>query len=170
MPLSEVLLPEFDEEAAVTRKHLERVPADKLDWQPHPKSMSMRRLAGHVANIPMWGVMTISEDSIDPAPQGGQPQQAPPSESVEQMLAHFDAQTAAMRKALAEASDEHLAKPWTLYMGGRELFSLPRQAVLRRMVLNHSVHHRAQLGVYLRLNGVAVPGAYGPSADDPQNV
>lgn len=169
MPLSEILLPEFDEESAVTRKTLERIPADKLDWQPHPKSMTMRRLASHLGNIPMWGVMTIEKDSLDLAPQGGEPQDDPPGESVEQILANFDARTAAMRAAIAGASDEHLAKPWTLCIGGHQLFSLPRQAVLRRMVMNHAVHHRAQLGVYLRLNGVAVPGPYGPSADDAQN-
>ncbi len=162
MTISESLLPEFDREMANTRKSLERVPEDKLGWKPHPKSQTMRRLAAHVANLPTWVVMAIQRDALDITP----PYRMPEPETCAALLAMFDHNVAEARAAIAGAADEHLLKTWTLLVGGREIFTLPRAAVLRSMVMNHLIHHRAQLCLYLRLNDVPVPGLYGPSADE----
>ena len=167
MTISESLLPEFDREMANTRKSLERVPEDKPDWKPHPKSHTMRWLAGHVANLPAWAVMAIQRDSIDLAPPGAPPPRTPEPDSCAALLEMFDKNAAEARAAIAGASDDHLLKTWTLLIGEREIFALPRVAVLRSSVMNHLIHHRAQLGVYLRLNDVPVPALYGPSADEP---
>jgi len=166
MPLNQSLLPEFDHEMANTRKTLERVPEDKFAWKPHEKSFSMVGLATHLATLPSWAVVTIQQDSIDIAPEGVPPPTNEPAKSREDLLATFDRNVAAARNALAEANDEALLKTWTLLKGGKEIFSLPRVAALRSFVMNHNVHHRAQLGVYLRLNDVPVPSIYGPSADE----
>jgi len=166
MGLNEVLLPEFDQEMTNTRKTLERVPEDKLGWKPHEKSGTMGWLATHLANIPSWVLSTIEKDSLDLAP-GGAPVALPPeAKSRQQILEAFDKNVAAARAAIAGASDAHLGKSWTLLFGGNPVFTLPRVAVLRSFVMNHSIHHRAQLGVYLRLNNVPVPAIYGPSADE----
>jgi uncharacterized damage-inducible protein DinB len=167
MPISEALLPEFDHEMAGTRKTLERVPEDKFGWKPHEKSMSMARLAQHLAEIPDWAVNTIEKDSLHIAPPGSGPfQMPPPPKSRQEVLEMFDKNVAAARKAIAGAADAHLMQPWTLQFQGKTLFTMPRIAVIRAHVMSHSIHHRAQLGVYLRLNNVAVPGMYGPSADE----
>jgi uncharacterized damage-inducible protein DinB len=166
MRLSETLLPEFDQEMAGTRKTIERVPEDKLDWRPHEKSATMRGLATHLANIPTWAVHAISKESIDIAPPGAPAQRVPPAASREEALAQFDRNVSAARDAIAGASDDELMRPWSLLSGGQAVFTLPRIAVLRSFVLNHSIHHRAQLGVYLRLNDVPVPSLYGPTADE----
>ena len=166
MPLNQSLLPEFDHEMANTRKTLERVPEGKFDWKPHEKSFSMGALATHLATLPSWGVVTIQQDSFDLAPGGDDLPKNEPVKSVKDLLARFDSNVAATRAALAEASDEELLKPWTLLKAGQTIFSLPRVAALRSFVMNHNVHHRAQLGVYLRLNDVPVPSIYGPSADE----
>ena len=167
MPLNQALLPEFDQEMAKTRKTLERVPEDKLAWKPHPKSPTMGWLASHLANIPTWAGLGIDRDSLDLAPQGvpAKPT-ATEATSRQQLLETFDKNLAAARAAIAGASDEHLLKPWTLLKGGQTLLTLPRVALLRGFVMNHMIHHRAQLGVYLRLNDVPVPAIYGPSADE----
>jgi uncharacterized damage-inducible protein DinB len=166
MALRDALLPEFDIEMANTRKTLERVPDDKFDWKPHQKSYSMGSLATHIANIPTWAIYTLSQDSIDIAPVGGEPMTAKPIHSGKELLDTFDNNIAAARNALASASDEQLMGLWTLLSGGQKVFSMPRIAVLRSFVMNHGIHHRAQLGVYLRLNDIAVPSIYGPSADE----
>jgi uncharacterized damage-inducible protein DinB len=166
MRLSEALLPEFDREMANTRKALERIPDDKLDWTPHAKSTTMRGLATHLANLVSWTVHVIERESLDVAPVGGQPLRAEPVKSIREAVETFDRNVAAARAALAGAEDEHLFKPWTLLSGGNTLFSQPRIAVLRGMIMNHTIHHRAQLGVYLRLNDLPVPALYGPSADE----
>ena len=166
MPISSALLPEFDHEMANTRKTLERVPEDKFDWKPHEKSMTMQSLTTHLSNLVSWGVHAIDKESLDIAPVGGPPLRAKPVESVQEALETFDKNVAAVRAAIKGASDEHLRQPWTLLSGGKPIFSLPRIAVLRAMVMNHMIHHRAQLGVYLRLNDVPVPPLYGPSADE----
>jgi uncharacterized damage-inducible protein DinB len=166
MGLGEALLPEFDHEMANTRKTLERIPEDKLDWKPHEKSMPMRGLATHLSNLVSWSVHTIDKDELDVAPVGAPPLRATPVTSVQDALETFDRNVAAARAAIGGASDEHLLKPWTLLAGGRPIFTQPRVAVLRGMILNHTIHHRAQLSVYLRLNDVAVPALYGPSADE----
>jgi uncharacterized damage-inducible protein DinB len=166
MALSEALLPEFDQEMANTRRTLERVPEDKFDWKPHEKSWAMGGLATHLANIPSWVVHAIERDSLDVAPPGGPPLKLPPANSRGEILAAFDQNITAARAAIAGAGDEHLLKPWSLLSGGRTILTLPRIAVLRSFVMNHTIHHRAQLGVYLRLNDVPVPSIYGPSADE----
>lgn len=166
MPLNSALLPEFDHEMANTRKTLERIPEDKLDWKPHEKSFTMRALATHLATLPSWAVYTINEAKLDLAPPGQPPMQNTPATSVQDALARFDESVSTARAAIAGASDEQLLESWTLLHSGHAVFTLPRIAVLRSFVMNHNVHHRAQLGVYLRLNDVAVPAIYGPSADE----
>lgn len=162
MPISQAILPEFDQEMAGARRTLERVPEDKFGWRPHEKSMTLGRLAQHIAEMPGWVKPTLELDSLDFA----QSYQAPPIPSRAQMLEEFDKSVAEARALLAAAGDERLAQPWSLSMGGKVLFTMPRMAVLRGMIMNHLIHHRAQLCVYLRLNDVPVPGLYGPSADE----
>jgi uncharacterized damage-inducible protein DinB len=162
MPISQMLLPEFDEEMKNTRKLLERVPEDKFSYQPHAKSMTLGRLAGHVAELPEWAKAAIELDELDLEP-GQQPYMA---KSTQDLLNTFDKNVTEARKAISGASDEHLQKIWTLTFAGKPAFSMPRVAVLRGSVMNHLIHHRAQLGVYLRLNEVEIPGMYGPSADE----
>ena len=167
MAISEALLPEFDQEMANTRKNLERVPEDKLGWKPHEKSGTMGWLATHVAEIPGWAVTAIETDSLDLAPPGGPVYQPRVASTRAEILAIFDKNIAAARAAIAGASDGHLMKPWALLKGGSMVLTMPRAVVLRSFVMNHMIHHRAQLGVYLRLNDVPVPAVYGPSADEP---
>ncbi|HXN25369.1 MAG TPA: DinB family protein [Candidatus Dormibacteraeota bacterium] len=166
MTISGALLPEFDQEMANTRKTLERVPDDKLGWKPHEKSGTMGWLAGHVANIPDWATFTIKQDSLDLQPKGVSPQPPAAPKSRKELLDIFEKNVATARAAIAGASDEHLFKPWTLLKNGKTLMTLPRVACLRGFVMNHLIHHRAQLGVYLRLNNIPVPAIYGPSADE----
>ena len=163
MALSEALLPEFDQEMANTRKTLERIPEDKLAWKPHEKSMPLGRLAGHVAELPGFATTTIEKDSLNLSMGEFKPLIAT---SRQQVLDAFDKKVAEARAAIAGASDEHMMKPWSLEFNGKTVFTMPRVAVLRSMMLNHIIHHRAQLGVYLRLNNVPVPAIYGPSADE----
>ncbi len=165
MGLGESILPEFDHEMANTRKTLARVPDEKFDWQPHEKSMAMGGLANHLSNLPSWAGVTINMDQFDMAP-GGTPIAFPSCKSREEVLDTFDKNVAEARAAIAGAGDEHLLKTWTLLSGGNKVLSLPRVAVLRSFVMNHIIHHRAQLGVYLRLNDIPVPSIYGPSADE----
>ena len=166
MTLNEMLLPEFDEEMAITRKFLDRVPDDKFGWKPHEKSMTLGALAAHLAETPGWTVPTVEQDSLDLAPPGGPSFQPTKTSSRQETVALFDKNIAVARNTIAKAKDEELLKPWSLLLGGQVIFTLPRIGVLRSMVMNHLVHHRAQLGVYLRLNNVPVPGTYGPSADE----
>jgi len=165
MGLSQSLLPEFDHEMANTRKTLERVPDDKFTWTPHTKSFPMGSLAGHLANLPSWGSLTIASDSFDMNP-GGVPQKSPEPTSREAVLETFDRNAAATRAAIEGTTDEELFKPWTLLSNGNTVLTMPKIAVLRSFVMNHMIHHRAQLGVYLRLNDIPVPSIYGPSADE----
>jgi uncharacterized damage-inducible protein DinB len=166
MALSEALLSEYDQEMAGTRKTLERVPEAKFSWKPHDKSGTMLWLAGHLANLPEWAVYTIQQDSLDMAPNGVQMPPPPAPKSPTELLEMFDKNRAAGRKAIAGASDAHLHTPWTLMANGKVFFTMPKIECLRTWVFNHNVHHRAQLGVYLRLNNIAVPALYGPSADE----
>ena len=166
MAFSEALLPEFDNEVAGIRKTLERVPEEKFGWKPHEKSMTMGGLATHLATLLSWAVTAVDTESLDLAP-GGVPMPGPAEvKSRKELLETFDKNAAAARQAIAGAADAHLLKPWALLHNGRQLLSMPRIAVLRSFVMNHSIHHRAQLGVYLRLNDVPVPSIYGPSADE----
>ncbi|MGA3098385.1 MAG: DinB family protein [Bryobacteraceae bacterium] len=166
MSIADALLPEFDHEMANTRKMLERIPQEKWNWKPHPKSSTTRELATHIATTPAWMVDTIEKDSFDFAPVGGQPHHPPVFATKEEALAEFDKGVAGARAALAAAEDDHLMKNWALLAGGQVIFSMPRVACIRSFVMNHGVHHRGQLSVYLRLCDVAVPGMYGPSADE----
>lgn len=163
MTISDALLPEFDNEMSNTRRTLERIPEDRLTWKPHEKSMTLGRLAGHVAELPGFGTTTIETDSLNLSAREYKPLMAT---SREQVLEAFDRKVAEARAAIARASDDHLMKPWSLEYQGQTLFTMPRAAVIRSMMLSHLIHHRAQLGVYLRLNDVPVPAIYGPSADE----
>ncbi len=161
MSISASLLPEFDHEMATARTVIERVPADKFGYKPHEKSMSMGTLAGHIAEMPAWVVPTLAQDSLDIA--GYQP---PSLASPAEVLAKFDANVAAARAALAAAADDAFFKNWSLKNGDKTLMTMPKIAVVRTFVLNHVIHHRGQLSVYLRLNNLSVPSIYGPSADE----
>jgi uncharacterized damage-inducible protein DinB len=167
MPLAELLLPEFDEEMAATRRLLERVPDGKASWKPHPKSMTLGRLATLVAELPGWAVNTITRDELDIMPPGEPPPKLEAFGSTKQILELFDKNVAAARAAVAKASDAEFKKPWTFKVAGRSVTTNPKFTVYRRTVLNHLVHHRGQLTVYLRLTGAAIPAIYGPTADEP---
>jgi uncharacterized damage-inducible protein DinB len=166
MTFSEALLPEFDQEMAHTRKTLERVPEGTDEWKPHAKSMSMGRLAGHLAELPHWAVETIQREELDVMPPGSQPPTPFISTSQAVLLDRFDKNVAEARALLAGVTDDDILKPWSLLVGGKTVLTMPRAAVIRGVVMNHMIHHRAQLGVYLRLNDVPVPSVYGPSADE----
>lgn len=162
MTISQMLLPEFDQEMANTRKLLASLPEDKLDYKPHEKSMTLGRLAGHVAEMPGWIASLPGQEKLVIQPDW-KPNTAT---SREQLLKGFDDNVATGRAALTGLSDEEFGQNWSLEFGGKTAFTLPKVAVLRSVILNHVIHHRGQLGVYYRLNNVAVPGMYGPSADD----
>ncbi len=168
MGVSGEFLREFDLEMAAARRTLERIPEDKLDWKPHAKSMTLGRLAGHIAELPGMGVIVMKDEALDFAkrPAGELAPRPTVAESQKHVLELFDKHIAAVRTAIAGASDERWAKNWKLSMGEKTLYEGPRMGAMRRMVMNHVIHHRAQLGVYLRLNDVAVPSVYGPSADE----
>jgi len=166
MPISKMILPEFDHEMANTRKTLERVPDDKFAWKPHEKSSSLGGLATHLANIPSWTAQTFDRDELDIAPPGEPSYRVEEAKSRAELLAAFDKNVASARAALEAAGDENWKGKWSLLMGGNPIFTLPRTAVMRSFVMNHLIHHRAQLGVYLRLLDVPVPSIYGPSADE----
>jgi len=168
LSIAQSLLPEFDHEMVTTRKMLAVVPEGKNDWKPHPKSMTLGRLAGHVAELPGWGTTTMTEAEFDFAPVGAPPFQPGIFTTRAETLKTFDDGVAAARAAIGKAADGDIMVTWTLKSGGKTLLSMPRIAVLRSFMLNHIIHHRAQLGVYLRLNEVAIPGSYGPSADEKQ--
>ena len=166
MTISESLLPEFDQEMAGTRKTLERIPDGKFDWKPHEKSMPLGNLVSHLATLPLWAVFTLQQEMLDLAPADGQALQMPKMNTPPEALKVFDNSVADGRAAIAAATDEEWSKPWTLKAGEHTLFTLPKIAVMRTWVLNHNIHHRAQLGVYLRLNDLPVPSIYGPTADE----
>jgi uncharacterized damage-inducible protein DinB len=165
MPIAASMLPELDHELASTRRTLERVPFDQAGWRPHAKSYTMAELATHVAMVPSWAAVSIAQDAFDVgAPEAGPRPKA--AATREELLALFDRHAATARAALLGASDETLLLPWSLLDKGRTVLTLPRVAVLRSFVMNHLVHHRGQLTVYLRMNDVPVPALYGPSADE----
>ena len=167
MPIIDLLLPEFDQEMANTRKMLERVPSDKLSFKPHDKCWDMAGLASHVATMVGWTADTMAKDSFDVAPPGAPPYQPPKATTTDELLAMFDKSVTAARAALAGATDEQFMASWSLLGGGKVFFTMPRIACIRSFVMNHTIHHRAQLGMYLRLLDVPIPGMYGPSADEP---
>ena len=162
MPFVDSLLPEFDHEMSITRTVLERVPGDRLDWKPHAKSFAVGQLAQHLATIPWWGTMTLSEAGIDLA------QFPPPAPlpTMAEVLTLFETNVAAARASLVGKSDAELKAHWVLKREGHVIFTMPKHAVWRSFVISHLIHHRAQMGVYLRLLDVPVPSTYGPSADE----
>jgi uncharacterized damage-inducible protein DinB len=162
MTFSESLLPEFDEEMKNTRKLLECVPDDKFGFQPHAKSMTMARLASHVAELPSWASFTLDTEVLEMHP-GDKPVIA---SSRAELLDMFDKCVPAARAKIAAATQADWAKTWTFKYDGKTVLAMPRAAVMRSVIMNHLIHHRAQLGVFLRLNDVEIPGMYGPSADE----
>jgi uncharacterized damage-inducible protein DinB len=166
LAIRDAFLPEFDHEMSTTRKTLERVPEDKVDWKPHDTSMPMGRLAGHVAEMIGFGGMVFDGESFDFAPAGGPRTQPTVMTSQKQLLEIFDKNVATARTAISKASDEDFQKTFTLLNGGKTFFAMPRIQLMRSMILNHVIHHRGQLSVYLRMNKVPVPSLYGPSADE----
>ena len=166
MTLSASILPEFDMEMAKTRVTLERVPVEKFDWKPHEKSFSFMEMANHLARLPGFGAATLTTDSMDVDPEKGEFVPPPPVDTQEELMAAFDQSVAGFRSALEGISDEDFMILWTLKHGEQEFFTMPRIAVIRGFVLNHMIHHRGQLTMYLRLNDLPLPALYGPSADE----
>jgi len=166
MTIIDMILPEFDQESSGVRKTLEIIPAHRLEWQPHPKSMSMAGLATHLVNIYCWVPLIMEHASLDLAPNGIALPRMTAAQSVAELTETFSQNLQAARAAIVAADDAKFLCPWSLLMNSHEIFTLPRHVALRSTILNHLIHHRAQLGVYLRLNEVAVPGMYGPSADE----
>src|SRR5688572_21617148 len=163
MTQGQSLLSELDQEIAWTRRCLELVP-DDLEWRPHPTAMTYRQLAGFIAVLPSWITITVEQDELDLAPPGGQ--EPPLLKTPADIVALFDRNAGPARAALATVSDAAMAAPWKLLRAGKELATWPRGVVVRSSCLNHLVHHRGQLTVYLRMSGVKVPATYGPSADE----
>lgn len=163
MRINELLLSEFDEEIKKTRTMLERIPEDKKDFAPHPKSMTLGKLAPHVAQLTGFGLTILTTPELDFAKTKFAPV---PFESTAQLVNSFDEGAAKTRAALNNTPDEAWIQPWKLSAGDKTIFAGLRFLAYRQMFLNHLVHHRAQLGVYLRLNEEPVPATYGPSADD----
>lgn len=164
MAIADSLLPEFDREMGLTRRLLERVPDGQFEWKPHDKSMTLGRLAEHLAELPGWAKVTILDSGIEMTV--GRPEGHVPPATRAAVLQLFDKNVAEARAALSGRSDAELLAPWTLKAQGKEVFTMPKAAVLRGFVMNHIIHHRGQFSVYLRLQNVAVPSMYGPSADE----
>ena len=165
MTFGQMMLPEFDHEMASTRKTLERLPAGKFDFTPHPKSGTMAWTAAHIIQMLHWGVMTCTTSSVDLADPANQERPVQPKTAADAVAA-FDKGVAALRPALEAVTDAQMSETWELKQGDKVFLSMPRAGVLRTVVFNHIIHHRAQLALYLRLNDVPVPALYGPSADE----
>jgi uncharacterized damage-inducible protein DinB len=165
MAIVDALLPEFDHEMATTRRLLDRVPEGQFTWKPHEKSMTLGQLSGHLANLPYWCTATLKASSLDLATLGDEARPSAPT-SRDALLRNFDTRVVAAREQLAQSTDPELLAPWTLKSGDQEFFTMPRISAIRSFVLNHSIHHRGQLSVYLRLNNIPVPPIYGPTADE----
>ena len=163
MTLAEPLIEELQHESLGTRKILERIPADKLGWQPHTRSMTLGRLAAHIAEIPGWLHETIRQDELDFAITNFTPF---PLDNKDLLMSAFEAALNKGMDALKHASDENLMAIWRLRNGPHVFLQMPRIGIVRGLILNHVVHHRGQLSVYLRLLDLQVPGLYGPSADE----
>ena len=163
MAIKDALLPEFDHEMATTRRVLERVPAERGDWKPHPKSMELAQLAGHLAEIPGYGLAVLGADDFDIAAGNYAPLRF---ESRDQALGAFDDLVAKTRAAIAATDDETFLRTWTFRNGAQAVFAAPKVGALRTFFMNHLIHHRGQLTVYLRLLDVPLPSVYGPTADE----
>lgn len=165
MSLVDALLPEYDHEMATTRRLLQRVPEVDLAWKPHGKSMALGELSGHLADIPAWCSELLDGSSLDLDALGDRLKAKAP-DSGAALLAEFDRRVSLARASLAKSTDAELLAPWTLKSGAQQVFTLPRISAIRTFVMNHLIHHRGQLSVYLRLRDVAVPAIYGPTADE----
>ena len=163
MTIAEALLAEFEQEASTTRRFLERLPEDKLDWKPHAKSMSAGQLALHIAGSPGQVARMAKEDEV-PAPDFSRPNPQP--ESTREVLEVLEDSIASVKEVLSTLTDERMQAIWRVQANGKELLAMPRAAMLRNILLNHWYHHRGQFGVYLRLLGAKVPSSYGPSGDE----
>ena len=166
MAIAPTLLPEFDHEMAGCRRVMERVPTAQFGFKPHPRSFSQGQLANHLASVPSWlitAMATTELEFVDPEAAARLPLPAPTTEAL---LAAFDQGVAGARAALAAGSDADLLTVWTGRSHGKVIMAMPRRDVYRSFIMNHMIHHRAQLTVYLRLLDVPVPGLYGPSADE----
>ena len=157
----------LDPIVAGSKSVLEAMPADRLDWRPHEKSWTMKDLAAHVAQIPSWTAPTLTLSEFDISPKDGAPPPRPDYQSVPEICQALEDNAAQARSVLENASDADLQSPWTMLVGGEVRFTLPKGVVFRTFVLDHMIHHRAQLGVYLRLAGAPVPQTFGPTADFP---
>ena len=164
MRFVDILLVEFDREAGLTRHVLERLPGDRLDWQPHPRSRTLGQLALHLAELPRWGASVAAGAEFDLEHIPAAPA-APPS-SVAALLTLFTTNASDARHAMSSRTDAELLAPWTLRRSGEEVFTVPRLMAIRTVLLQHATHHRGQLTVYLRLLDVPLPPLYGPTADE----
>jgi len=162
MAIKDWVIAEFDHEMGATRRLLERLPDGKLAWKPHEKSMSLGALGTHLANLPRWGTYILNQPSFDlaDAPPG-----VPERTSRADILRLFEETTSQTRASMDKGDAEYTA-PWTLRRSGQEVFTIPRAAAFKSFVVNHIIHHRGQLSVYLRLNDIPVPAIYGPTADE----
>lgn len=163
MAIKDAILAEYTHEMANTRKCLERVPDDKLSWKPHPKSRSLGQLAAHLASVPGNAARVLEADEFTAVLPTG----APAAQKTRaELLELFDGNVEKGKKLIGQTADEAWMKPWTFLFNGQKVFTMPKIAALRAITLSHLIHHRGQFTVYLRLNDVAVPGIYGPSADE----
>ena len=164
MRFVDILLVEFDREAGLTQQVLERLPADRFDWQPHPRSRSLAQLALHLAELPRWGAAVAAGAEFDLDQIPAIPATTP--SSVAALVALFTTNVGEARRAVSSRTDAELLAPWTLRRGGEEVFTVPRMMAIRTVLLQHATHHRGQLTVYLRLLDVPLPPLYGPTADE----
>lgn len=163
MTIGQMIAAELKQEAVATRKMLERVPNDKFSWQPHEKSMTLARLAGHIVEMVNWTDATLKHDELDFATAGYKPKEYT---DASEFVSDFDQNVSNALEILSTTSDEDMMQNWRLRNGEQIYFEMPKAAVMRTMVMNHIIHHRGQLAVYLRLLDVPVPSIYGPSADE----
>ena len=163
MTLGQILMAELKHEAISTRKMLERIPADKLAWKPHEKSMSLEQLAGHIVNMFSWTNVTLKQDELDFAKSDYKPKSY---REASELVADFDKNIEDAVETLSNISNDEMAQTWTMRNGEQIYFTMPRAAVMRTFVMNHIIHHRGQLSVYLRLLDVPLPSVYGPTADE----
>lgn len=157
-----IFLKEIEQESETTRKMLSRIPDDKYDWKPHPKSMSVRQLATHIAELPSWFTMVLTTKELDFAKNAYNPVSI---NNTKELMDYFEKTVQEGKTQLVPANEDKLDEIWTL-RSGDQIFSATSKAEVLRMVINQIVHHRAQMGVFLRLNDIAIPGSYGPSADE----
>ena len=166
MAIADFLVGEFDHEAGSTRKMLERVPEQHVAWAPHPKSKPLGELALHIAGLPVWVGRAVTAPEYDFNGPGAPTPGLEPWQSKDALLAKFEKNVADARAIMRATSDAQMMEPWSLKRGGEVVFTLPRMAAIRSMVFSHTIHHRGQLSVYLRLKDVPLPSIYGPTADE----